>query len=159
MRRAHGWIVLAVLAVAAVNWLGWRAVQPPATGDSAENAALWHDLGGVVTVGDEHRFPPALQAHADQRLTLTGVVFTLPQLIDHGMLTAAVLAPPAKFACCGLRCDAGGTALCILPRSPTADPGQRRLARVSGVLCLKPQAGSLTALDLVDAEITWLPDP
>jgi hypothetical protein len=147
-----------VVLVVGANWLGWRAVQAapaPATGGDA----AWEDFRGVTTRGDSNTFPPALQARDGTLVTLTGVVFTMPQLTRDGRLMAAVLAPPAKFACCGLSCETGGAVLCIVPRDPPPDPGRRRLARVSGRLHLQPEAGGLTAMDLQNADITWLPDP
>lgn len=159
--------IVAVVAVVGANWISWNAARAPAlkldaTLDATLNAtgASWQELQGVVTKGDHTTFPAALIAREGQLLTLTGVLFALPQMVVDGRLHAAVLAPPAKFSCCGLSCDAGSAALvCVIPRDPPADPGQRRMARVTGTLALQREASGLTSVDLRDATITWLADP
>ncbi len=172
--KMHPWgvAIVGVMAIAGVNWIGWHAIRSPAdvplnedpvagiskseTGDFADS---WRALNGVTTDDERNTFPPALQARDGQTLTLRGVLFVVPQLVHEGRVTAAVLAPPAKFSCCGLSCDAGSTMVCVIPRAPLADPGRRRLARVTGVLHLHSEADGLTAIDLRSADVTWLPDP
>jgi len=151
--------VVGVLAFVSVNWISWHAVRAPAPTLTA-NESDWQELHGVVTHGDQTTFPSALMAREGQTITLTGVLFPLPQMIVAGRLQAAVLAPPAKFSCCGLSCDAGSAALvCVIPHDPPADPGRRRMARVTGILALQRDAAGLTSVDLRDATITWLADP
>lgn len=173
MRLRPWWLAtIGVMAIAGANWIGWQAIRSPGDAslndvpmagvsgsEAADFADSWRALNGVTTDDERNTFPPALQAREGQTLTLRGVLFTVPQLVHEGRVTAAVLAPPAKFSCCGLSCDAGSTMVCVIPRDPLADPGRRRLARVTGVLHLHPEADGLTAIDLRAADVTWLPDP
>ena len=150
---------VAVLAIVSVNWISWQAVRAPAPTVTASDSD-WQELHGVVTQGDHTTFPAALIAREGQTMTLTGVLFPLPQMVVDGRLQAGVLAPPAKFSCCGLSCDAGSAALvCVLPHDPPSDPGRRRLVRVTGILALQREASGLTSVDLRDATIAWLADP
>lgn len=156
--------LLAVAAIAGANWATWRGSRAPelpvVVPVIAADALAWEPFATIAS--DEHgvRFPEALQRRAGTPVEMVGVLYPIAQLIEDGALTGAVLAPPAKFSCCGLSCEARSLSLVfIAPAGVFAEPGRKRLARISGTLRLHPEPGSWSPTEIADARIELLPDP
>lgn len=151
-------------AVGAANWLSWRSLRAeplPLTAVAHSTAALaWAAFTAISSDASGVRFPAALNARDGSAVELVGVLFALPQLVENGNLTGAVLAPPAKFSCCGLSCETRSVSLVfVTPRGPLADPGRQRLARVTGTLRLHHEPGHWSPSEVADAQVELLPDP
>ncbi len=156
--------VLAVAAIGGANWATWRGSRAPelpvVAPVIAADALAWEPFAAIA--GDAHgvQFPEALQRRAGSQVEMVGVLYPIPQLIENGALVGAVFAPPAKFSCCGLSCEARSLSLVfIAPSTAFADPGRKRLARVSGTLRLHPEPGSWSPTEVADARIELLSDP
>ena len=156
--------VAAVAAIAAANWASWRGVQAPPLPAAAlavgADALSWEAFAAIT--GDDRgvRFPPALERREGGAVEMVGVLYPLPQLVEDGHLLGAVLAPPAKFQCCGLSCEARSLSLVfVTPTGVLADPGRKRLARVTGTLRLHREPGHWSPGEIADARVTLLPDP
>jgi hypothetical protein len=157
-------VTAAVAAVLTANWLAWRGVltKPlPATAATASAAGLtWDGFAAITGNAEGVVFPAALIAREGAVVEMVGVLYPLPQLVEQGHLLGAVLAPPAKFACCGLSCEARSLSLVfITPKDALPDPGRRRLARVTGILRLHREAGHWSPTELEQASVELLPDP
>ncbi len=154
----------ALSAVGAANWLSWNSVRakplPPAAVPHTAAVLPWDAFTAISSDAGGVHFPDALSARDGTAVELIGVLFPLPQLIENGNLIGAVLAPPAKFSCCELSCEARSLSLVfVTPRGPVADPGQRRLARVTGTLRLHREPGHWSPSEVADAQVELLPNP
>lgn len=154
---------IAVAAVGAANWMSWSSVQakplPPAATPTSSAALPWDAFNAITGDTQAVHFPEPLAQRDGTPVELVGVLFPLPQLVEDGKLLGAVLAPPAKFACCGLSCEARSLSLVfVTPAAPMADPG-KRLARITGTLRLHREPSHWAPSEVADARIELLPDP
>jgi len=153
-------VLLVMSGVVGLNWASWHGAQAPAAQVVDASGTPWEDFAAIEMTPQGQTFPTILTDRAGQMVTMTGVVFVRPELIDQGLMTAAVLAPPARFACCDLTCDPRAhQAVFVALRQPLAAPPQQRLARVTGRLVLHPEPGNWCPSSLEDAEVEWLADP
>ncbi len=159
-RAGIGLAVLAALCIAAANWGALRSVASPAAAAIYDSSTdLWRRLEGIAARPDGWSFPAELTALEGATVELTGVLFPLPQLSTDGRLGGALLAPPARFHCCGLACDPRPQLqVFVIPAGAVPAFAERRLARVSGRLHLQRRPGS-AASDITAARIELLPDP
>jgi len=170
-RRSRGASLLArvlilvslIAAMGAANWLTWRSIQArPVVVAAADpsRALTWDAFATIATSTRGNQFPTPLLTRQGSVVEMVGVIFPMPQLVVDGALTAGVLAPPARFACCGLTCEQKGQTLVFVePTVPPPAPTKQRLARVTGTLVLHPEPGSWCPTTISAARIEWLPDP
>ncbi len=150
-------LVVGLCAIGAVNWATWHDLQRPPL--AAADGAAWLPFAAIRKAGEGWEFPPDLAAHEGHETVLSGVLFTLPQLVHGGLMDGAVLGPPSRFGCCGLSCDARPQFLVFvdLP-TPQPAPAKNRRARVTGTLRLQREGGGWTATTLEGARVELLAD-
>jgi len=159
-------IAVIVIIVVVTNMMAWRAIQgqplpeiktPIPVGSTLLN---WDGFLSVKQRADGHwQIPAELLAYAGKRVTVDGVLFTMPQFVRAGKMDAAVLTPPSRFGCCGLQCSTKPQLmmLCILPLPQIAPATKTTVARVTGVLQFNPTGDAWTMSELTDAQIAWAP--
>ncbi len=157
-------VIVALVGIAAANWASWRGVQAPPLPAVAVMTSLealpWTSFAAITSASDGVHFPAGLEHRDGTAVEMVGVLYPLPQLIENGHLLGAVLAPPAKFQCCGLSCEARSLSLVfVTPAAAVADPGRKRLVRVTGTLRLHREPGHWSPTEIADAQLTLLPDP
>lgn len=152
-------MAMVLSGVVGLNWASWHGAQAPAAQVVDASGTPWDDFAVITMTPQGQTFPASLHQRAGQVVTMTGVVFVRPELINEGLMTAAVLAPPARFACCDLTCDPrANQAVFVELKQPMPAPAHQRLGRVSGRLVLHPEPGNWCASSLEEARIEWLAD-
>ncbi len=159
-------IVVIVFAVVVTNVMAWRAIQGPPLPEIKSPIPVGSTLlhwDGFMTMkqGADGRWviPAELLAYAGKKVTVDGVLFTMPQFVRAGKMEVAVLTPPSRFGCCGLQCSTKPQLmmLCLLPEPLIAPTMKTTVARVTGVLQFNPAGDAWTMSELSDAQIEWAP--
>lgn len=155
-----GLIALALVAIAGANWSSWAGGSASAPARAAAADPAWDAFAAIACAPGGNTFPAALAAREGTTMTLTGVLLVPPQLAVDGRLDGALLAPPSRFSCCGLACDARPQLLVFVePAQATPAPKERRLCTVTGTLRLHRDGGGWSATTLAAASLRWQDDP
>lgn len=155
-----GLLGIAVAVIVGANWSAWSGTYATATVAEAAADPAWDAFANITCAATGNTFPADLAAREGSQLTLTGVVFAPPQLVTEGRLDGALLAPPSRFSCCGLTCDARPQLLVFVePALATPAPEGRRLCQVTGTLRLHRDGSGWTATSLDAATLVWQADP
>lgn len=162
MMRAALVVAFGVALVAGVNVATWRANRTPALASIAPAAGelAWELFGEAKRSGATWTFPPALAARDGQEVAIAGVLFPVAQLVEGGRLAGGIVAPPARFSCCGLTCDAKPQLLVFCDfAEPIPASDRPRLCRARGRLALDPTGSGWALSSLHGARVELLPDP
>jgi hypothetical protein len=148
-------LVVGAVGVAA-NLGAWYVLSHPRTGPRDPMWGLFEDTKISDRTDVAPAFSDALRAHENERISLSGVAFMMPDGLSGDQVRWCVLMPPSRYGCCGISCDPRPEVSVFVDCSSHQWPASGKkqvLVTVEGRLRLDRTAGSWCLSTLEDAVV------